>query len=190
MVVKNNQCQKSKYNEWLHQQSLAALFSLLQLPIAAVQSQVKQQHSDQVFLRTLLKGCNGIPMAKQAKLGITRERSIILQIHELSSKNTFTYTSILEQLQQSTNADRHTNTLLYTSLALAHRGIIMCGCICHNLNLPPLQDHRDEYAAVGFNVASVKLPTESTTILTTNQIIGIAVGVGLGLILILAVLLT
>ncbi|XP_064385849.1 mucin-like protein [Halichondria panicea] len=50
-------------------------------------------------------------------------------------------------------------------------------------------DHRDEYAALGFNVASVQLPTESTTILTTNQIIGIAVGVVLGLILILAVIL-
>ncbi|XP_064389072.1 uncharacterized protein LOC135337098 [Halichondria panicea] len=47
-------------------------------------------------------------------------------------------------------------------------------------------DHRDEYAALGFNV----VPTESTTpILTTSQIIGIAVGGGLGLILILVVLL-
>ncbi len=52
------------------------------------------------------------------------------------------------------------------------------------------QDHRDEYAALGFNVASVQLPTESTTILTTNQIIGIAVGGGLGILILVLLLIT
>ncbi len=52
------------------------------------------------------------------------------------------------------------------------------------------QDHRDEYAALGFNVASVQLPTESTTILTTNQIIGIAVGGSLGILILVLLLIT
>ncbi len=52
------------------------------------------------------------------------------------------------------------------------------------------QDHRDEYAALGFDVASVQLPTESTTILTTNQIIGIAVGGGLGILILVLLLIT
>ncbi len=45
--------------------SFAALFSLLQLPIASglVQSYIvtTKQHSRQVLLRTVLKGYNGIP---------------------------------------------------------------------------------------------------------------------------------
>ncbi len=52
------------------------------------------------------------------------------------------------------------------------------------------QDHRDEYAALGFNVASVQLPTESTTILTTNQIIGIAMGGGLAILILVLLLIT
>ncbi len=59
--------------------------------------------------------------------------------------------------------------------------------------IPPLQAHRDEYAALGFEVTDVQtIGTEPTslTILTTNQIIGIGVGGGLGLILILVLIIT
>ncbi len=55
-----------------------------------------------------------------------------------------------------------------------------------------MQGYSNEYSTLGFDVASVELPTDSEStspILTTNQIIGIAVGGGLGLILILAILL-
>lgn len=56
-------------------------------------------------------------------------------------------------------------------------------------NLQPLQVYRDEYTAQGFELGVVELlhvietPVQSS-VLTTNQIIGIALGGGIGLLLV------
>ncbi len=71
------------------------------------------------------KGYNGIP-SKQ-NLAITRERSIILQIHELKTwleayRNPYLH-FVDPSAAVAVYTDTHTNTLPYNSLAIAHRGI-------------------------------------------------------------------
>ncbi len=71
---------------------------------------------------------------KAAKLGITREPSIILQINELKSKKTWleeayrnSYSHFIDPwaaVAVYTDTNKHTHTLPYTSLAYAHRDII------------------------------------------------------------------
>ncbi len=95
-------------------QSLTALFSLFQLLIASVLVQSMQQHSMDKFCYKLLKRLHVPVMAFQVSKTILKTiifQSTSLIQHGQKPQKTLTCTSlILEQLQQSTQTDTHTQT--------------------------------------------------------------------------------